>query len=445
MFAKSPRQRSLQPSRTCPSVVIVGAGFGGLAAARALGRSPCAVTVIDRRNYHLFQPLLYQVATAALSPADVAWPIRGLLSRQENARVILGRVSGVDTRAREVLTEDGGRYPYDYLILGTGARHHYFGRDAEWEPFAPGLKKIDDATEIRRRVLTAFEEAEGTPSATLQRRLLTFVVVGGGPTGVEMAGAIAELARHTLRRDFRRIDPRQTRVILAEAGPRVLAQFPEHLSRKAAAALKRLGVELRLGVPVTDCSAEGAVIDGERIPAATIVWAAGVIASPAARWLGAAADRAGRIIVEPDLGVPGLPNVYAIGDTVAIHDDAGRPVPGVAPAAKQMGAHVGRAVARHIAGQAGADEPFRYRDAGAMATIGRGAAIARIGRLSLSGYPAWLLWALAHVYFLIGNRNRVSVALSWVWIYLWHSRGARLITGQADAPPAVRAPEAGTG
>lgn len=445
MFPLPSRPATSQSLRALPHVIIVGAGFGGLAAAKALARSRCTVTVIDRRNYHLFQPLLYQVATAALSPADVAWPIRSLLSRQKNARVILGRVIGVDTGRREVVTEDGGRFLYDYLILGTGARHHYFGRDAEWEPFAPGLKKIDDATEIRRRVLTAFEEAEGTASATLQRRLLTFVVVGGGPTGVEMAGAIAELAHHTLPRDFRRIDPRRARVILAEAGPRVLAQFPEHLSHKAAAALERLGVELRLGVPVTECSAEGAVIGGERIPAANIVWAAGVIASPAARWLGAESDRAGRILVDPDLRVSGLPDVYAVGDTVSITDGSGKPVPGVAPAAKQMGAHAGRAVARLIAGDTRSDQRFQYRDAGSMATIGRGAAIARIGRLSLSGHPAWLLWALAHIYFLIGNRNRLTVALSWCWTYLWHSRGARLITGQPDAAPEVRAPEVKTG
>ncbi len=414
-------------------VVIVGAGFAGLSAARALAKSDAEVTVIDRRNYHLFQPLLYQVATSALSPADIAWPARGLLSRQRNARVVMARVSGIDTAARAVLTEDGRRYPYDHLVLATGARHAYFGHDADWAPVAPGLKKIDDATDIRRRVLLAFERAESEDDPAERERLLTFVVVGGGPTGVEMAGAIAELARHTLRRDFRRIDPRWTRVLLVEAGPRLLAAFDERLSRKAAAALEHLGVEVRLGAPVTSCTAEGVVLGGEMVGARTIVWAAGVMASPAAKWLDAETDRAGRVRVAPDLSVPGLPGVYAVGDTVSVDGAGGRPVPGVAPAAKQMGRHAGRLIARSISGKGDAAEPFRYRDAGSMATIGRGAAVAEVMGVRLWGFPAWLLWALAHVYFLIGARNRAVVATNWFWNYLTFDRGARLITG--PVPP----------
>jgi NADH:ubiquinone reductase (H+-translocating) len=413
-----------------PRVVIVGVGFGGLAAARSLRKAPVEVVLIDRRNYHLFQPLLYQVATAALSPADIAWPIRSIVAGQANARVELGRVTGVDTGRQEVIVDDERRVAYDYLILATGARHAYFGRD-EWEEVAPGLKKIDDATLIRQRVLIAFERAEVAPDPEDARRLLSFVVVGGGPTGVEMAGAIAELARHALARDFSRINPKDARVVLVEAGPRLLASFAQTLSARAKEALEELGVEVRLGGRVTACDAQGVVIEGERIHAGTIVWGAGVIASPAGKWLDVPCDPAGRVKVGPDLEVPGHPNVFVIGDTVFALGPNGRPVPGIAPAAKQMGHHVGRLIAARVAGRPHPG-PFRYRHMGSLATIGRKAAVADFGRVRLSGLPAWILWAVAHVYFLIGWRNRLVVSLNWFWSYLTFERGARLITGASS-------------
>jgi NADH dehydrogenase len=427
-----------------PRVVIVGAGFGGLACVQGLRRVPVEVTVIDRRNYHLFQPLLYQVATAALSPADIAWPIRGILHRQKNARVQLGRVTGVDAARKEVVVDETRRVAYDLLVLATGARHAYFGHD-DWETVAPGLKKIDDATLIRQRVLMAFEQAEVAEDAAERERLLTFVVVGGGPTGVEMAGAIAELARHALAEDFRRIDLKDTKVLLVEAGPRLLPAFPESLAAEAERALEHLGVEVRLGRRVTLCDADGIVAGGERIKARTIVWGAGVMASPAARWLDAAADPAGRIKVAPDLSVPGHPDIFAIGDTALVPGADGRPVPGIAPAAKQMGDHVARAIEARLRG--GEVPPFRYRHLGNLATIGRKAAVADFGRVRLKGLPAWLLWAVAHVYFLIGWRNRAVVALNWLWSYLTLERGARLITGASSEamgmmPPADAAPPA---
>ena len=412
-----------EPGR--PRVVILGAGFGGLAAARALARAPVTITLIDRRNYHLFQPLLYQVATAALSPADIAWPIRSIVSGQDNVAVQMGKVVGIDRARREVELEDR-RVPFDHLVVATGARHSYFGRD-EWEATAPGLKKIADATGIRERVLLAFERAEIASDPEERRGQLTFVVIGGGPTGVEMAGAIAELANHALAADFRAIDPMAARVILVEAGPRILASFPPELSRAARRQLERLRVEVRLGHPVASCDTVGVTVGEERIAARTVIWAAGVIASPAARWLGVAHDRAGRIRVAPDLRVPGWDGVYAIGDTVSVNDASGRPVPGIAPAAKQMGAYVGRMIdaraRRH------APPPlFRYIHRGNLATIGRKAAVADIGGFWLSGFPAWVLWAVAHVWFLIGWRNRTVVALNWVWSYVTFQRGARLIT-----------------
>lgn len=432
---------SPSPARVAdrPSVVIVGAGFAGLSAARALAKSHADVTVIDRRNYHLFQPLLYQVATAALSPADIAWPVRALLARQKNARVVMGRVLGIDSVLRHVVLDDGRHIPYDYLVLATGARHAYFGRD-DWAAHAPGLKKIDDATEIRRRVLSAFERAEQAECDELREALMTFAVVGAGPTGVEMAGAIAELARRTLASDFRTIDPRKTRVILVEAGERVLPSFNPKLSDKARKALEKLGVEVRLGRPLTECGDGFVAIGEERIATKTVIWAAGVMASPAAKWLGVEADRAGRIKVEADLGIAGLPGIFAVGDTALVQGEGGRPVPGVAPAAKQMGLHAGRLIARRIAGQGRTDEPFRYRDAGSMATIGRGAAVAEIGGLRISGPFAWLLWAVAHVYFLIGARSRLAVAINWLWNYCTFERGARLITGSVT--PMKLVPEA---
>ncbi|MBL8839048.1 MAG: NAD(P)/FAD-dependent oxidoreductase [Alphaproteobacteria bacterium] len=408
-----------------PRVVIVGAGFGGLAAAKALAKSPVDVVVVDRRNYHLFQPLLYQVATAGLSPAEIASPIRGILRDQANARVLMARVEGVDTAARAVVAGTY-RIAYDYLILATGARHAYFGRD-EWERFAPGLKKIEDATAIRRHILTAFERAEVAEDAAERRRLLNFVIVGGGPTGVEMAGAIAELAKRALARDFRVIDPRQTRVILVEAGPRLLATFPEDLSAKAKAALERLGVEVMLGNAVTACDEGGVVVAGERIEARTVIWGAGVAASSAAKWIGAEKDRAGRIKVAPDLSVPGHPEIFAIGDTAASTGADGKPVPGVAPAAKQMGAYVGGVIAARVRGTT-PPGAFRYRNYGNLATIGRKAAVADFGWIRLSGLPAWLLWGAAHVYFLIGFRNRIAVVLNWLWAYFRFNGGVRLIT-----------------
>lgn len=431
------------PAKRAARIVIVGVGFGGLAAARGLAKSPAEIVLVDRRNYHLFQPLLYQVATAALSPADIAWPIRALVSGQANTSVRLGRVTGIDLGQRQLLLEEE-RLDYDQLVLATGARHSYFGHDA-WEATAPGLKKIADATHIRERILIAFERAEVCCDAAEQRRLLTFVVIGAGPTGVEMAGAIAELARMALKADFRHIDPRATRVVLVEAGPRVLPSFPERLSAAACRQLERLGVEVRTKAAVTACDEEGVELAGERLAARTVIWAAGVIASPAARWLGAAADRAGRVLVEPDLSVPGHPEIFVIGDTAACLED-GRPVPGIAPAAKQMGTYVARLLDARLRGRP-APAAFRYRHQGSLATIGRRAAVADLGRIRLAGPIAWALWALAHVWFLIGWRNRVVVGLNWLWNYVTFERGARLITaaaeeGQPQPRPAVDRPAA---
>lgn len=415
-----------------PRVVVVGGGFGGLAAVRGLAGTACRVTLIDRRNHHLFQPLLYQVATASLSPADIATPIRSLLRDQPNARVLLGDVSGVDTSEKSVLLEDGRRVPYDQLVLATGARHGYFGRE-EWEPFAPGLKKVEDATEIRRRLLLAFEEAENATDPELRRAHLTFVIVGGGPTGVELAGAIAELARHGLAGEFRAIDPAEAQILLVQSGPRVLPTFPKSLSASAAASLESLGVRVMTGSRVETVDAQGVTVSGRRIPAHTVFWAAGVMASPAAQWLGAPADSAGRVKVGPDLSVTGLPNVFAIGDTAASDGWDGQPVPGLAPAAKQGGIHVAAVIAARIAGRA-APAPFRYRHAGSLATIGRKAAVADFGRLRLTGAAAWWLWGAVHVLFLSGMRNRIGVALEWFWAYLTLRQGTRLITGPSTPP-----------
>jgi NADH dehydrogenase len=410
--------------RSRPQVVIVGAGFGGLATAAALARAPVDVVVIDQQNHHCFQPLLYQVATAALSPADVAWPIRAMLRRQQNARVVMARVIGVDVATRRVRT-DSVDVPYDFLVLATGATHSYFGHD-EWASTAPGLKRIEDATDIRRRFLLAFEHAEVSTDPVAQRRLLTFVIVGGGATGVEMAGAMAEVARQTLQHDFRRIDPRTSRILLVEAGPRLLPTFPERLSDYTKRSLERMGVDVLLGTTVTDVDETGVVLGKERVDAATIIWAAGVVASPAAAWLNAEHDRAGRIKVGPDLAIPGLPNVFAIGDTAAVSDKSGRPIPGIAPAAKQMGRYVGKLITARLTGDT-APAPFVYRHAGDLATIGRKAAVVKLGRLTLTGFIGWVFWSVVHIYFLIGLRNRIVVALTWLWSYLTFKRGARLI------------------
>jgi NADH dehydrogenase len=411
-------------------VVIIGAGFAGLSAARALGMAPVDVTVIDRHNYHLFQPLLYQVATAGLSPADVATPIRAILRPQKNTTVLLGRVTGIDKAAR-LVEMDGRRIPYDTLVVATGARHAYFGHD-EWESVAPGLKKIEDATILRRRILLAFERAENEIDPDERRRLLNFAIIGGGPTGVELAGAIAELAKVALAMDFRNIDPRQARIILVEAGPRVLATFPEKLSAFAKTALEKLGVEVHVGGAVTACDASGIVVGEQRIEARTIIWAAGVAASPAARWLAAEKDRAGRVIVGADLSLAGHGEIFVLGDTAALAGADGRPLPGIAPVAKQQGAYVGRLIAARAAGTH-EPPPFRYRHYGNLATIGRKVAVADFGKVRLGGRLAWLLWGAVHVLFLIGFRNRVAVLLDWLWAYVTFQRGSRLITGPTDA------------
>jgi NADH:quinone reductase (non-electrogenic) len=410
-----------------PRVVIVGAGFGGLWVAKTLANAPVEVVVIDRENYHLFQPLLYQVATAGLSPADIAAPIRGIVGAYRNVTVMLGEIVGVDVVARVVSIMGGRHVPYNYLVLATGARHAYFGHD-DWEPLAPGLKRIEDATDIRRRILLAFERAENESDANERRCLMNLVIVGGGPTGVELAGAIAELARRALAKDFRNIDPRVARIILVEAGPRLLPSFPEDLSDDAKRRLEQLGVEVRLGAPVTAIDSSGVTIGPARIEARTVIWAAGVAASPAGQWIGAKCDRVGRIEVDPDLSVPGHPEIFAIGDTALALDANGKPLPGIAPVAKQQGRYVGNLIRARLRGTQRV-EPFHYRDYGNLATIGRKAAVVDLGWIRLRGFFAWLIWTVAHIYFLIGFRNRTIVALSWLWAYFTFQRGARLITG----------------
>ena len=417
--------REEQKGARRPRVIVVGAGFGGLSAAQALAKTPADVTVVDRRNYHLFQPLLYQVATAGLSPAEIAWPIRSVLRAQNNVTVQFGGVTGVDLAAREVMVGDA-RLGYDYLVVATGAQHAYFGHD-DWEAFAPGLKRIEDATAIRRRILLAFERAESGRDAAERRRLLNFVIVGGGATGVEMAGAIAELAKKALASDFRVIDPREARIILVEAGPRLLPSFPPDLSAFARRSLEKLGVEVLLGKAVTRCDEAGVDVGESRIDAETVIWAAGVMASPAAGWLHAEADRAGRVIVESDFSIKGHPEVFVIGDTAHAAED-GRMLPGVAPVAKQAGQYVARLIDRRVRGKR-PPPPFHYRDWGNLATIGRKSAIVALGRFRFKGFAAWVFWSIVHIYFLIGLRNRIVVALNWLWSYMTFERGARLITG----------------
>lgn len=413
-----------------PRVLIIGAGFGGLTVARELAKVPVDITVVDRRNFHLFQPLLYQVATAGLNPSDIAWPIRSVLRDQANARVLLGEVTAIDTAAREAVLDDGRRLGYDWLVVATGATHNYFGHD-DWAGVAPGLKRIDDATMIRRRILLAFERAENSTDAGERRRLMTFAIVGAGPTGVEMAGAIAELARHALAEDFRSIDPRAARIVLIEGGERVLPVFAPKLSAYAQRALEKIGVEVWLGKQVTACDAEGLVASGQRLDCSTILWAAGVAASPAARWLNVPADRAGRVQVNADLTAPGHERVFVIGDTAAVKQGVGF-VPGIAPAAKQEGAYVASQIRAATSGRKAA-RPFRYRHDGNLATIGRNAAVIDFGKFSLTGFIAWTIWAVAHVYFLIGMRHRLLVALQWAWNYVTFGRGARLIVGSDTA------------
>nr|WP_314261281.1 NAD(P)/FAD-dependent oxidoreductase [uncultured Devosia sp.] len=411
-------------------VVIVGSGFGGLAAAQELAGADVDLTLIDRRNHHLFQPLLYQVATASLSPSEIAWPIRHILRKRRDVTTLLATVTGVDMDGKAVLLEDGSRVPYDSLILATGARHAYFGHD-EWEQFAPGLKTLEDATTIRRKLLLAFEAAEREPDPDKRRALLTFVIIGAGPTGVELAGAISELARVTLKGEFRQSDPASARVVLVEAANKVLGNFREELSDYSLKALKDLGVEVILGQPVTTVDKDGLVHGETRLDAECIIWAAGVQASPAAQWLGVEPDKAGRVKVLPDLTVPGHPEILVVGDTATVNKPDGKPVPGVGDAAKQAGKHAARLLAQRLRGDA-SPMPFRYKHAGDLATIGKKAAVIDFGWLQLRGWIAWWVWGIAHIYFLIDIKNRLSVAMSWLWIYLSGQRSARLIT-QGDA------------
>jgi NADH dehydrogenase len=408
-----------------PHVVVIGGGFGGLQAARGLRRLPVDVTLVDRKNHHVFQPLLYQVATAGLSPAEIAAPIRHILRRQRATRVLLGEVTAVDLAAKKVRLASL-ELAYDYLVLAAGNTHSYFGHD-EWQPHAPGLKTIEEALEIRRRVLLAFEQAEREEDAEARRAWLTFAVIGGGPTGVEMAGAFGEIARHTLAREFRRIDPASARIVLIEAGPRILPVYTETLSERARLQLEALGVQVWTGSRVSSVAAAGVQMGADHLAARTIVWAAGLQGSPLARTLGVELDRAGRVRVRPDLSVPGYPHSFVVGDLAAIDQD-GQPVPGVAPAAMQMGDHAAANVARALRGEPLA--PFRYRDKGTLATIGRRRGVAMIGRLRLSGLVAWLAWLGIHIFFLIGFRSRLVVLLDWFWAYVTYARSARLIVGE---------------
>ncbi|TPG11574.1 NAD(P)/FAD-dependent oxidoreductase [Rhodanobacter glycinis] len=413
-----------------PRVVILGGGFGGMAVARRLAGASVQVTLVDRRNHHLFQPLLYQVATASLAAPSIAAPLRQILRGQRNLTILLDEVTGIDLAARQVQCAHG-LLDYDVLVVATGATHAYFGHD-EWERFAPGLKTLDDAFLIRRRVLLAFEHAERETDPARRQSWLNFVVVGGGSTGVELAGTLIELARHTLSRDFRHSDPRRASVRLIEAGPRLLPAFDPALSDRARQQLEHLGVEVHTGVAVTGIDANGVKLGERRLSARTVLWAAGVAASPVGRLLGTALDRAGRVQVLPDLSLPGHPEVFVIGDLAGLEQLNGKPVPGVAPAAKQMGQHVGTMIRARLQGS---DErrPFSYRDDGSLATIGRMAAVAQFGKLKLSGFPAWSVWLLAHIYFLIGFRNRLVVMLDWAWAYCTHQRHARIVSGD-DIP-----------
>jgi NADH dehydrogenase len=413
-----------------PRVVIVGGGFGGLTAAIALKKAPVQITLVDKGNYHLFQPLLYQVATAGLSPADIASPIRGILSEQENTNVLMGEVEGVDYAGKKVLLADRS-IEYDYLILATGARHSYFGHE-QWEANAPGLKSIDDATRIRRKILLAFEHAESETDPEKKKALLTFVVVGAGPTGVELCGAIAELSHVTLAGDFRHIDPKSTKIVLIESGPRILAAFTPEIAHAATKRLESMGVEIHTGGRVENIDENGVRIGEKKIRSENVIWAAGVAPSPAGKWLNAATDKSGRVQVNPDLSVPGRPDIYVIGDTATLSppENHGKPLPGVAPVAMQQGRYLAKSLIARLKGKK--VEPFKYIDKGNLATVGRAFAIAEYKGLKVSGFFAWVLWLVVHIYYLIGFRNRAIVLMEWAWGYLTFQRGARIIVGDDE-------------
>jgi NADH dehydrogenase len=417
-----------------PHVLILGGGFAGLYAARRLGSAPVRVTVVDRRNHHLFQPMLYQVATAALNPSDIAAPIRSVLRAHSNTEVLLAEVGAINTKDRRVYFTDGSDSSYDYLIVATGARHSYFGHD-DWEPLAPGLKSLEDAVEIRQRVLLAFERAEREPDPVRRHAYLTFVVVGGGPTGVETAGAVAELRRYALRRDFRHIDPGEATVMLLEGGPRLLPSYPPSLSDKAKLELRRLGVEVRTETMVTDIRAGWVAAAGWTIPTQTVIWAAGNVASPILKSLGVPLDNIGRAIVEPDCTIPGHPEIFVLGDAALFTHQEGGPLPGICPVAIQMGEYAARIIQADLAGEP--RRAFRYWDKGQLAVIGRGRAVADIWKLHFGGFLAWLTWTFVHIFFLIGFRNRVMVMIQWAWSYVTYGRGARLIAGETPCtvPP----------
>lgn len=418
------------PAAARHRIVVVGAGFAGLQLVQDLRGADCAITLIDQRNHHLFQPLLYQVATTLLATSEIAWPIRRVLRDRPEVVTLLARVTGIDRAARQVALENGGRVAFDTLVLATGARHAYFGHD-EWEADAPGLKTLEDATTIRRRLLLAFERAELTADPAERDANLTFAIIGGGPTGVELAGIVADLAHRVLPREFRRIDTRTARIMLIEAGPRVLPVFPQGLSDYAAAALRRRGVQVLTGRPVTAISDREVTIGDEAVPCRTVIWAAGVQASPAAEWLGAESDRAGRVIVNAQLTLPDDPGIFVLGDTAHVEMD-GQPVPGLAPAAKQQGRYAAAAIRARLAGKP-APGPFRYAHQGNLATIGRNAAVIDFGRIRLTGWLAWWIWGIAHIYFLIGVRSRLVVAVSWLWSFLSRQNPARLITQKEAA------------
>jgi NADH dehydrogenase len=431
-----------------PHFVVIGGGFAGLWATRALPRSALDITVVDRANHHLFQPLLYQVATAGLSAPDIAAPLRQILRGQANARVLMAEVSGINVHDRQVTLSNGQSLHYDQLLVASGATHAYFGHD-EWAEHAPGLKTLDDALLIRRRLLLAFERAEAASSPEEQQAWLHFAVVGGGPTGVELAGTLAEIARHTLRQEFRRIDPRQAQVRLIEAGPALLGSFPPKLQERTRSQLEALGVQVLCGTPVAHITEMGYRLGADWVPARTVLWAAGVAASPLGALLGADCDRAGRVLVNPDLTLPGHPEVFVAGDLASLKQANGRPVPGVAPAAKQMGSYVAATVRARLKGQSGLDKPFVYADYGNLATIGRMAAVVDLRGLQFSGLLAWWFWLAAHVFFLIGFRNRITVLINWAWAYWTYQRGARIVLGgagpdrmQSEAPPRTAGPSA---